>query len=259
LKFSKEDSPAIRKEIASVLKDLAVYLEKEIFSSIFITFLKDSNDSIKIHLIDSIISLKFHKQIDTFQDFISDCIMSLSIDESWRVRFSVADKIQELLALPNITQKLKTSLVDIFAKLFEDSESEIRNTCCLKLELIAERIGKEEIMDRILIQLKKLEKDSVSYVRGSLAETILKVCPYIGKSKTNDFIFPVFLNLMKDENHNIRMALIGNLEKLNEVIAIDIFVQSLIPSLNEITANKSWRIRNQVLEIIPTIALIVVI
>jgi serine/threonine-protein phosphatase 2A regulatory subunit A len=259
LKFSKEDSPVLKKEIASVLKDLAVYLEKEIFCSIFITFLKDSNDSIKIHLIDSTISLKFHKQIDTFQDFISDSIMSLSIDESWRVRFSVADKIQELLALPNITQKLKTSLVEIFAKLFEDSESEIRNTCCLKLELIAERIGKEEIMDKILIQLKKLEKDGVSYVRGSLAETILKVCPHIGKSKTNDFIFPVFLNLIKDENHNIRMALIGNLEKLNEVIAIDIFVQSLIPSLNEITANKSWRIRNQVLEIIPTIALIVVI
>ncbi len=259
MKFSKEDSPVLKKEIASVLKDLAVYLEKEIFCSIFITFLKDSNDSIKIHLIDSTISLKFHKQIDTFQDFISDSIMSLSIDESWRVRFSVADKIQELLALPNITQKLKTSLVEIFAKLFEDSESEIRNTCCLKLELIAERIGKEEIMDKILIQLKKLEKDGVSYVRGSLAETILKVCPHIGKSKTNDFIFPVFLNLIKDENHNIRMALIGNLEKLNEVIAIDIFVQSLIPSLNEITANKSWRIRNQVLEIIPTIALIVVI
>lgn len=259
MKFSKEDSPVLKKEIASVLKDLAVYLEKEIFCSIFITFLKDSNDSIKIHLIDSIISLKFHKQIDTFQDFISDSIMSLSIDESWRVRFSVADKIQELLALPNISQKLKTSLVEIFAKLFEDSESEIRNTCCLKLELIAERIGKEEIMDKILIQLKKLEKDSVSYVRGSLAENILKVCPYIGKTKTNDFIFPVFLNLIKDENHNIRMALIGNLEKLNEVIAIDIFVQSLIPSLNEITANKSWRIRNQVIEIIPTIALIVVI
>jgi serine/threonine-protein phosphatase 2A regulatory subunit A len=259
LKFSKEESPVIKKEIASILKELGIYLDKEIFCSIFIEFLKDVNDSIKMHLIDSIISLKYHKQIDTFQEFIADSILSLSIDDSWRVRFSVADKIHELLAFPNLSQKLKSNLVEIFAKMFEDAESEIRNTCCLKLELIAERIGKEEIMDKILSQLKKVEKDSVSYVRGSLANTILKICPYIGKSKTNDFIFPVFLNLIKDESHDIRMALIGNLEKLNEVISIDIFVQSLIPSLNEISVNKSWRIRNQVIEIIPTIANIVVI
>jgi serine/threonine-protein phosphatase 2A regulatory subunit A len=258
LKFSKEESPLIKKEIASVLKEFVLFLEKEIFCSIFITFLKDTNDTIKIHLIDVIISLRYHKQFDSFQEFIADSILSLSIDESWRVRFTIADKINEVLAIPNISQKLKVTLVEIYAKMFEDGEAEIRNTCCLRLEKIADKIGKEDLIDKILVQFKKVEKDSVTYVRGSIANSILKVCPYIGKSKTNDFIFPVFLNLIKDENHDIRMALISNLEKLNEVINIEIFVQSVIPSLLEISSNKSWRIRNQVIEIIPTIAKILV-
>jgi len=240
------------------LKELTVYLDKEIFCSIFISFLKDSNDSIKIPLIDAIISLKFHRQIETFPEFIIDSILSLSTDESWRVRFTIADKLHEVLAIQNLNMKLKTNLVEIFAKMFEDIESEIRNTCCLKLEIMAERIGKEECFDKILFQLRKVEKDNVLYVRGSLANSILKISPFIGKSRTNDFIFPVFLNLIKDENHDIRMALISNLEKLNQVINIEIFVQSVIPSLVEVSSNKSWRVRNQVIQIIPTLGKILV-
>jgi serine/threonine-protein phosphatase 2A regulatory subunit A len=209
-------------------------------------------------LIDALIALKYHKQNDTFQEFLADSVLSLSVDESWRVRFTISDKMHEILAFPNLSQKLKINLVEIFAKMFDDAEAEIRNTCCLRLEMIADKIGKDDMIDNILSHLKKVEKDSVSYVRGSLANSILKVCPSIGKVKTNEFIFPVFLNLIKDENHYIRMALINNLEKLNEVINIDIFVQSVIPSLKEISTNKSWRIRNQVIEIIPTIAKILV-
>jgi hypothetical protein len=59
----------------------------------------------------------------------------------------------------------------------------------------------------------------------------------IGKNKTNDF--PIFLNLIKDESHYIRIrkALIKTLDRLHEVINIDIFVQSIIPSLLEIANN----------------------
>ena len=83
---------------------------------------------------------------------------------------------------------------------------------------------KEEAFDKILKQLKKIETDPVVHVRGSLnlfvaslATSLLKLCPFIGKSKTNEFIFPIFLNLLKDENHEIRVTLLKNVDKLNEV------------------------------------------
>ena len=53
------------------------------------------------------------------------------------------------------------------------------------------------------------------------------------------------------------MLIIKNLDRLNEVVNINNYVQGIIPSLIEISNNNNWRIRNEVQEIIPTIALIV--
>ena len=92
--------------------------------------------------------------------------------------------------------------------MFEDTEAEIRNICCLRLEVIAEIFGKQEIFDQVLQQLKKIEKDQISYVRGALASTMLRICPLIGKSKTSDFIFPVFLNLIKDRSTSDKLMIL---------------------------------------------------
>ncbi len=97
-----------------------------------------------------------------------------------------------------------------------------------------------------------------------MATNILKICPLIGKSKTNDYVFPLFLNFLKDENHEIRVTLLKNVEKLNEVdkrliqvIPFDIFSQSVFPAVKEILTNKNWRIRVQLTECIPVLAKVV--
>lgn len=51
-------------------------------------------------------------------------------------------------------------------KLLEDKDSEIRNSVCLRLETISERMFKEESFERVLKQIKKLETDPVIHVRG---------------------------------------------------------------------------------------------
>jgi serine/threonine-protein phosphatase 2A regulatory subunit A len=258
MKFVNEEGPMVKRELALCMKDLALFIDQEIFKTIVVTLLKDSNDAVRLHIIDSLVALKSHQNINNLQEFLIDGLKKLSEDESWRVRLTVADKLHEFLYFPYVSNSLRQTLVDIFVKLLDDKESETRNVCCLKLEPISERIGKDDIMDAILIQLKKIEKDSVSYVRGALASTILRICPLVGKSKTNEFVFPIFLNLIKDESHDIRMTLIKTLDRLHEVINIDIFVQSIIPSLLEIANNKSWRIRIQITESIPVLARILV-
>ena len=60
--------------------------------------------------------------------------------------------------------------------------------------------------------------------------------------------------MIKDNEHDIRMFLIKNLDKLHEVMNIDNIVQGIIPSLIEISNNKNWRIRNQIAETIPVLA-----
>ena len=77
------------------------------------------------------------------------------------------------------------------------------------------------------------------------------------QKKTNEYIFPIFQDLIKDEDHDIRMVIIKNLDKLNEVVNIDNFVQGIIPSLVEISDNNNWRVRCQVEETVPVFARIV--
>lgn len=258
IKFAAEESPLIKRELSNSLKDYAGLIEDDAYISIVNTFIQDSNDTIRLPLMDALVELKNNINLKNLQAYIMETIEKLAVDESWRVRLTVADKIHEILGFPHISNNLKNSAVKIFINLLNDKEAETRNVCCLKLEGIAEKIGKEDLMDGLLAELNKIEKDSVTYVRAALASTLLRICPLIGKSKTNDYVFPVFLNLIKDESHDIRMTLIKTLDRLHEVINIDIFVQSIIPSLLEIADNKSWRIRIQITESIPVLARILV-
>jgi serine/threonine-protein phosphatase 2A regulatory subunit A len=256
--LAKTEYPMLKKEVASSLKDLAGLLDAETICGIILLFQKDSNDTIRIPIMDVLVALKFNSEFQLVQDFVAKVIPELASDESWRVRLTVADKISDLLGYPYISSFLKSVCVETFAKLFTDSEGETRNVCCIKLENVAELIGREDSFDKILVELKKVEKDETSYVRSSLASSLLRIAPLIGKTKTNDFVFPVFLNMINDESHEVRMTLIKNLDRLHEVINIDMFVQSIIPSLLEIAGNKSWRVRMQITESIPVIARILV-
>ena len=59
--------------------------------------------------------------------------------------------------------------------------------------------------------------------------------------------------MLKDENHDIRMSLIKGLVDLDSVIKIDEIIQSIIPSIMDINANKSWRVRIQIMDVIPAL------
>ena len=159
--------------------------------------------------------------------------------------------------LENTYPEIKNVILNAFLKLLQDKEGEVRSMACQKLEDVGEILSKEENFDKILACLKNLKSDSLPYVRSSLASNILSLAPIIGTKKTNEFIFPIFLDLIKDEDHDIRMVIIKNLDKLNEVVNVDTFVQGIIPSLTEISDNNNWRVRNQVQEIVPVFARIV--
>ena len=208
----------------------------------------------RIDIINIIMSIRLHPNINDFIDVIYDLIPKLAEDTNWRVRLTVADKLNEILNFPNIDNKFRQVSVNIFAKLIEDTEPEIRNICCLRLEVISQILKNENNYDKILQNLRKLEKDQKNFVRGALASNVLKLCSLVGIKKTNDYIFPIFLTLIKDENLEIRMTLINNLSELNKVIEINNIIESVMPSIKEISANKSWRVRIQIMEIIPVLA-----
>ena len=256
----KSQGKLIKIELSSNLSKISPHLSKYDFFELFSILKKESCDSVRFNLVEAITNLKNLPDLSGYEDFISESIVSFSQDESWRVRLMLAKYMQELIELSSsITNnsEIKHNLLKSYIKLLQDSEGEVRSMACKKLDIVSEYLGKEESFDKVLSCLKSLKTDSLSYVRSSLASIILSVAPKIGPKKTNEYIFPIFTDLIKDEDHDIRMTIIKNLDKLNEVVNIDNYVQGIIPSLIEISDNNNWRVRAQVEETVPVFARIV--
>ena len=253
-KFLVDNNISVKKELLNEITEISLELSIEYIKKMINIILKDKNDSMRIDIVNIMLSVRNSPKINEFMETIYDLIPKLAEDTNWRVRLTVSDKLNEFLKFPNINNDMKQKSVNIFAKLLEDTEPEIRNVCCLRLEEITKILKNENNFDKILQNLRKLEKDQKNYVKGALASNVLKICELIGPKKTNDYIFPIFLTLIKDENIEIRMNLINNLSELNKVIEIDNIIESIMPPIKEISANKSWRIRIQIMEIIPVLA-----
>jgi serine/threonine-protein phosphatase 2A regulatory subunit A len=256
----KSQGKLIKIELAVNLSKLSPYLSKKDFFDLFKLLMKDKLDSVRFNLVDAVSNLKQLSSLSGYESFIGESITSFSQDESWRVRLMLAKNISEILELSSKIQnnsEIKNIILKAYIKLLQDEEGEVRSMACKNLDVAAEYLGKEDSFDKVLTCLKSLKSDPLPYVRSSLASIILSMAPKIGAAKTNEFIFPIFLDLIKDEDHDIRMVIIKNLDKLNEVVNIDNFVQGIIPSLVEISDNNNWRVRAQVEETVPVFARIV--
>ena len=253
--FSNSNNLSIRKELISELIKITKYLNIDIIKKFIETLIKDENENIKVDIINLIISLKDHKDLLQIIDYIYDLIQKLSEDLNFKVRLSLINNLPEILNFPKITYNFKQLVLNIYIKFLEDNEDQIRNACCLNLEEITKLLINEINFNKLLQNLNKLTKDQKTFVRNSLAENIFKICPLLNKKQLNEIIFPMFNDLIKDENFDIRINLINNIINLSknfELNNISNFItDKIIPSIIEISQNKSWRIRHKIINIIP--------
>ena len=60
--------------------------------------LKESNEFIRLPIIEGLITLKNFKQLQKYQDLLNNSLSLLSKDESWRVRYALGDKLHEVIS-----------------------------------------------------------------------------------------------------------------------------------------------------------------
>ena len=251
--FAINDNITIKKELLNEITKITSFLSIDYIKKFINLMLKDKNDTVKIDLIHVIISIKEHKNLLSIMDFIYELIPKLSEDQNWRVRLTVINNLSELLKFPNINYQFKQIVINIFIKLLDDEEAEIRNACCLKLEEITKLLKNEINFDKILKSLEKFEKDPKNFVKVTLSENIFKICSLIDKRQINEYIFPAFSKLINDENLDIRINLINNISQLSKIVDVNTILEKIIPSIIEISGNNSWRIRNKIINIIPVL------
>ena len=116
-----------------------------------------------------------------------------------------------------------------------------------------------------------MSQDQSQHVRASLANQISGLAPLLGKDPTIEHLLPLFLHLLKDEFPEVRLNIISKLETVNSgrfiivvehfmctqsslVIGIDLLSQSLLPAIVDLAEDKSWRVRQAIIEYIPLLA-----
>jgi hypothetical protein len=67
----------------------------------------------------------------------------------------------------HLSDENKAYLIEVFTKFFDDTDSELRNMCCVKLDSLCEVVKiNEGMLEGVLIQLKKVMVDSLASIRS---------------------------------------------------------------------------------------------
>ena len=243
----------IKVKFSQILKNIIKYLEKEDIEDFFNKLIQEESDSIRINLIDSLLSLKTIKNIIEYDFFIQDSIEKLSDDESWRTRLTVAKNFSSLLGfIPLLkNEDFKIFLIDTLYNLISDDESEVKSSICYSLESCCKILSNDNYFNKIFEKLKDLCNDNIVFVRESLANNLLLICNLIDKNKFQKYIIPIFTLLIKDNELTVRMIIMNNLDKFNKNFQNDFqFFQTIIPYIKDVAKSEKWRLRVEILETI---------
>lgn len=139
---------------------------------------------------------------------------------------------------------------------------------------LSKQLEKDVIIARIVPCVRDLCQDSSQHVRAALANQITGLAPLLGKEATSEQLLPLFLHMLKDEFPEVRLNIISKLDQVNEgsssscsrsglgrlftqygtVIGIQSLADSLLPAIIELAEDKSWRVRQAIIEYIPLLA-----
>jgi serine/threonine-protein phosphatase 2A regulatory subunit A len=126
-------------------------------------------------------------------------VAALSKDHSWRVRWSVANRLSELADA--FGRQLTTErLLPRFQDLLLDSEAEVKTCAAFRVHDIGKVVGKQSLLDSIMPCVSRLSEDSSEHVRAALSTVILDLATVLGKDATIDVLLPQFLRYLKDQS-----------------------------------------------------------
>ncbi|XP_015586604.1 serine/threonine-protein phosphatase 2A 65 kDa regulatory subunit A alpha isoform isoform X1 [Cephus cinctus] len=260
----QDDTPMVRRSAASKLGEFAKVVEVGYLKSdlipMFVILAQDeqaSSDSVRLLAVEACVSIATLLQQEDVEQLVMPTLRNCASDQSWRVRYMVADKFTDLQKAvgPEIT---KTDLVPAFQVLLKDAEAEVRAAAADKVRDFCQNLDQFNqesiIMSNVLPYIKELVSDPNQHVKSALASVIMGLSPILGKHLTIEHLLPLFLCQLKDECPEVRLNIISNLDCVNEVIGIQQLSQSLLPAIVELAEDSKWRVRLAIIEYMPLLA-----
>ena len=218
----------LRRAIAINLGDFsnALGYPIDIVLKAYIALLNDKQDAVKIAALkNSCIIAKIltdHGELERVENDIVLAWKKASEENSWRLRFAVAELLSELAHIVGreLSDKHIKSVVE---KLLGDSEAEVRSEIITKVIETVEIIKPDQVLDKLIL----LIQDTSQHVRESLAECMWKISEHI---ETDLFVEKSTIwNVTINERYRNWSKSYSSLHSIN--LYKDVFVDKNIPQI----------------------------
>lgn len=128
-------------------------------------------------------------------------------------------------------------MLDLYIKLIQDTEPEVRSVASFKVASMAKLIGSELIVNKLLDSVKFLVSDPSEYTRCAISSVIMEISQHLSKEDSIKHLVPLFKLLLKDTNPTVRLKLISKLGDCEQAIDLDILSESLLPALYDLAVD----------------------
>ncbi|KAG2072660.1 ARM repeat-containing protein [Suillus decipiens] len=270
-----DDTPMVRRAAAKWLGPFVKNLSKQHVLSdglpIYRRLQSDDQDSVRLLTVEDLIVIAKQLSPPEVKEQLLKQIRHSIADKSWRVRYMAATHFNELAEAVG-TELVREELIGQYVQLLKDNEAEVRTAAAGQIPGFSKLLEKEVILARIVPCVRDLSHDASQHVRAALANHISGLAPLLGRDATIEHLLPLFLHLLKDEFPEVRLNVISKLETVNggklpsrlhtngslksllSVIDIELLSDSLLPAIIELAEDKSWRVRQAIIEYIPLLA-----
>lgn len=252
-----DDVPMVRRAaitaIAVLAKETPTGRQRDLLDALR-RLARDDQDSVRIVTIPTTMALArevFPNAQDCYNALFPE-IRSCIDDPSWRVRVTVADAMEQVIA--HTPAKYHQQVYDMYVKLLADPEAEVRAVAVSQMAQVCASKPDRALINILLPSLNKLIKDDAEIVRSALSEAIAKMCPVFGAALTSDSLVQFVLKLLRDPSTAVRLKLIANLHHITPALKVEDLSPCVLPAVLELATDRQWRVRISILEHTPLLA-----
>ncbi|RPA71209.1 ARM repeat-containing protein [Ascobolus immersus RN42] len=254
-----DDTPMVRRQAATNLAKFVRIMPPDVIVAemlpLFEKLAGDDQDSVRLLTVEVLIAVAETVPLERAEAHakLVRSLRSLFSDNSWRVRYMVADRFEKVAKAVGETV-VRADLAPAFVRLLKDSEAEVRTAISGQIPGFCRLVDHETLLKDVMPTIKELVTDQSQHVRAALGTQISGLAPILGKDETIQHLLPMFLDMLKDEFPDVRLHIISKLELVNDVIGIERLSQSLLPAIVQLAEDKQWRVRLAIIEYIPLLA-----
>ena len=217
----------------------------------FLACCRDASDGIRLQCVSTAVAiLPFLPDAGAAQ--LTQAFKALAADvASWRVRYMAADQLSA--AARYFSPDVSRAMFEIFRKLLEDAEPEIRASAVFRMhEVFA--LSTDAAAKRTSLALgAALSTDPDPHVRMSVATSILRCAPHVSKEQWASTITPTCGRLLADTEADVRLAIISSFGAIGGTTEGKEIAPKLVPAVTNLATDMKWRVRETVVQQLPSL------